>query len=437
MCAKKDSQSKPTESVSTAIKNKKSPKKYKCVVNINKKVNNVTDNKTKGINKNVKDELEKVKDEQIIDSIKDNNISKNDNKDSNIIKKEKTEESKSKKDKTGISNSKLRNKTSEIKSGSKATVVIKKNKEIKKDNKNLDEVDSKSKNAQKHNHELEKMTEKSNNKKTSKKDNTDNKSKKGTKKSKSNDKKKGSESNQKKKVKYNEEEETQNKSDDEIIDLNIEDIDEEETEYSSIDISCLEKDITPLTDDLIGNVLSFTHHLTFLDTDKLFKCDSLFVAKHTDIVFAVFGYIKYSEFENLCDNQFHKKLSQILTKKKINTKKLNVVISERIINTPFQWILDLYNNTKQEAQEILWISKLNTVNKEDLAEIKLLFPEYSENDLRKFPVKNDEIYLLNHNLLSDEICFNGQTYRICVLNKKQHNNFINLCNEDYKQSLKE
>lgn len=214
-----------------------------------------------------------------------------------------------------------------------------------------------------------------------------------------------------------------------------------ESESSSFDIQI--KDYKPDVSEislLLSNTSYISDIIKFLDS--LVFCKAIF---SDDLILAVFGMARYCDIRGCLTKNMKKTINSLL-ENNIDDETM-FLFSPRINNIPLNYVFDLYNSSiteifqkqdkdglisqednsttaKLSFKNCIVISKLQNLSKNELNEVSTLFPEFSKEDLMKFPVNNEQIFFLkSKKKRNTEI--DGSPARIFLMDKDDFNVFIN------------
>lgn len=218
------------------------------------------------------------------------------------------------------------------------------------------------------------------------------------------------------------------------------------TENSSFDIQI--KDYKPDVSEL-SVLLSTTSYVS--DIIKFLECTFFCKAIFSDdLVLGLFAMAKYSDIRGCLTKNLKKTINSFL-ENQIDDETV-FLFSPRINNLPLNCVFDLYNSSlseifkKQDETKTLSkgslengqnenknafsfkncvvISKLQNLSRDELAEVSTLFPEFSKEDLMKFPVNNEQIFFLkSKKKRNTEV--DGTPARIYLMDREDFDVFIN------------
>ncbi|KAF7684254.1 hypothetical protein TCON_0542 [Astathelohania contejeani] len=139
-----------------------------------------------------------------------------------------------------------------------------------------------------------------------------------------------------------------------------------------------------------------------------------------EITLSMVGIVNLSKIESL----FIKKIRDEINKLTYRHEDINAIISRRVFNCPLDITLELYKKLELNSKYYLFISQLRLLDAEDVECFSEMYNEYNIENIRRFPLNSEEIFLLDDNLYNMVINIGNQRYRIVLLDKKQFIKFI-------------
>lgn len=178
-----------------------------------------------------------------------------------------------------------------------------------------------------------------------------------------------------------------------------------------------------------------TDHDEFLSKMENYASRS-YVMASDDLIIACAALVKYNDVRGCLAKKTKKVINSMVESLKIeNTDKIAIFFCPRFVNIPVSNVFDLYNHALKDLGEfshILFISRLYVLNKEEHQESIATFKEFSKDDLRMFPYRSEEIFLLScpnrHNTEID-----GLNYRIILANCDEVKRFLEAFSSELDQ----
>lgn len=154
--------------------------------------------------------------------------------------------------------------------------------------------------------------------------------------------------------------------------------------------------------------------------DKLYCCK---VLTSGDLILAVCGIAKYNDIRGCLTKNCKKSLNSLIEKAE-SPENVDFFFAPRISNIPPQEIYRLYASISDIAFErCIVISRLYTLEKDEVEEVSETFPEFSKIDIRQFPHNAEEVLFLHaQHRQNTEIC--GNSARIYLPSRSEFLEFL-------------
>jgi hypothetical protein len=199
---------------------------------------------------------------------------------------------------------------------------------------------------------------------------------------------------------------------------------EEESE-SSHTTGEIETEFCVLTGDDLDQVVWLNREVTlYEDSFQISLCfiDHLQGIKSGDFLLGIVGYVDYNLISKHLNEKFKQSLKKMMER---DSGPYKYFVSERILNTPLDIVLRKYLQLSlDEDEKIIFVSRLYKLGDKDLDEVDRIYGEYAKEDLKYFPVRNEEIFLIKQSDKEMTVAVRGVWYRVVILSSSEMKGFI-------------
>ncbi|KAI5148516.1 hypothetical protein ENBRE01_0377 [Enteropsectra breve] len=164
--------------------------------------------------------------------------------------------------------------------------------------------------------------------------------------------------------------------------------------------------------------------LCYLDDMRalLQEAECLFSARADEYILGFIALVKFSSFSAHLGSNMKEGFERLM-KMNLLSEDTPVVVHERLLNTPGNIALDLYKEIPVCFENILFLSKVYKMDKHGLDSVSKLFPEIDRERLKRFPYKNEEIFLCKSKKV-EHIEQDGVKFNICLLSRDEYIRFV-------------
>lgn len=172
---------------------------------------------------------------------------------------------------------------------------------------------------------------------------------------------------------------------------------------------------------LTNQVPYIIDHIEFLE-----KLQNSFTLCSGDLTLGCCGFVSYTEVKG-CIAKKTKKIINSMLNNVENDSSVALFFCPRFVNVPLNEVLKMYKqsyNSGCNFQYFVAISRVYKLNKEELEESTKVFTEFSNDDLKNFPYRSEEVFLLKSKLKQNtEI--EGSLFKVIVADRQEFEYFLN------------
>lgn len=184
---------------------------------------------------------------------------------------------------------------------------------------------------------------------------------------------------------------------------------------------------------MLSNQVPFITDLSrFLD--KLKNYNNSYCIMSDDFIIGCSGAVNYSEVRSVLYKKTKKIINFILEECKINLESTGLFFCPRFANCSLEYVYESYSKTFLDCnfENYIFISKLYELDKDEFLECSNVFKEFKKDDLKYFPYRSEEVFLLNFkNRKNTEI--ENVHFRIFLLSKSEINEFMEYFKKEINQ----
>jgi len=171
---------------------------------------------------------------------------------------------------------------------------------------------------------------------------------------------------------------------------------------------------------LTNQIPYITDHIEFLE-----KLQNSFTLCSGDLTLGCCGFVSYTEVKGCIAKKTKKIINSMLSCVESDSS-VALFFCPRFVNVPLNEVLEMYKksyNSGCNFQYFIAISRVYTLNKEELEESTKIFTEFSNDDLKNFPYRSEEVFLLKSKLKQNtEI--EGTLFKVIVADRQEFEYFL-------------
>lgn len=156
-------------------------------------------------------------------------------------------------------------------------------------------------------------------------------------------------------------------------------------------------------------------HVPYIINPAMFleKLQSPYILHSDDLVLGVSGFARYDDVRGALGKRIKKVINSMVDASGASSEEVAIFFCPRIVNTPLREVYEMYKKVYSEVdatfQYFVLASRLYTLGKREHEESAKIFKEFAEEDLRNFPYRSEEVFLLSckskHNTEIDGVAF--------------------------------
>lgn len=155
-----------------------------------------------------------------------------------------------------------------------------------------------------------------------------------------------------------------------------------------------------------------------------------YVLRSDDLILGTVMILNYDGIRGCIEKRFKKTLNSLVEKV---SGSVGFFFCPRITNVPLHYVYNLYSKVDLTFDYYIIVSRLFKLNKNEENEVFASFKEFSPEDLKFFPVFNEEIFFLNSNIKQNTEV-KGSQARIYILTKAEFQSFLSNFAKELRES---
>ncbi|KAI5168466.1 hypothetical protein PAEPH01_0154 [Pancytospora epiphaga] len=171
----------------------------------------------------------------------------------------------------------------------------------------------------------------------------------------------------------------------------------------------------------IKMLLSQTQFLT--DTvrfaPQLFNCQAIC---SDDLILGLYAMAEFNSIKDCIEDKITVAIQNLVNNIGVSDK-VYLLFTSRIYNVPLDMVCELYRTLRAEFSHYLIISPLERQDKEEQKKACKAFPEFNQVDLKMWPRREEEIFLLRLQNRT-EVESHGKRYRIVLLSQEELERYV-------------